>query len=115
MRRPLGVTVIAILVLVLTALAVSGVLSHPGTRAAKRLLPVRAALAILALLAIEALGSLRPRAFLLFTLWSLVGIGYLVTARLPIGSSGHGVRLLGPIAGAGFAYGMAAVYLRRAV
>jgi len=111
----LEVTVIAILILVLTALAVGGMLFHPGTRAAKRLLPVTVALAVLALLAIEALWSFRPRAFVLFTLWSLCGIGYLVMTRLPHASSGHGIRLMGPIASAGIAYAIVAVYLRRAV
>jgi hypothetical protein len=115
MKRPVGVTLIALVVLGATLFAAARVVSHPPRHAGSKVIPVTVALSLLALLAAEALWSLRPRAFLAFTLWSLCGIAYLVMTRLPLASSGHGIRLMGPIASAGLAYALVALYLRRAV
>lgn len=72
-------------------------------------------LSILALAAAEALWTLRPHAFLMFMLWCLCSMAGLVLSRLPLASSGHGIRLMGPIVYTGLAYALAALYLRRAV
>ena len=115
MRRPLGVTLIAILLVVSSVLTLTRALAHPGLRLGHRLFVASVIVAILALVAAEALWSLRPRAFLTFTVWALGAMAILVLSRLPLTSPGQGVRLMGPIACAGLAYAVAALYLRRAV
>jgi hypothetical protein len=114
-RRPLGVSLIAILVVVSSALMLYRAASQPRVRLENKFLLASIALGLLALLAAEALWNLRGRAFLMFSLWSICAVACMVMSRMPLASSGHGIRLMGPIACAGLAYALAALYLRRAV
>jgi hypothetical protein len=80
-----------------------------------RFLEASVIIAILALIAAEALWRLRPHAFLVFTLWALCAMVGLVLTRLSMGSSAHGLRVFGPIVYAGLLYALAALYLRRVI
>ncbi|HEV8335646.1 MAG TPA: hypothetical protein VGR67_04440 [Candidatus Polarisedimenticolia bacterium] len=115
MKRPLGVSAIALLVVGFSALMLYRAASRPRLRLEDKFLLASAALCFLGLIAAEALWSLRGRAFLAFSLWSMGAVACMVMSRMPLASSGHGIRLMGPIAGAGLAYALAALYLRRAV
>lgn len=114
MKRPLGVSLIAILLIASSFMTLVRALSPAGARLGHRFLVLSLILSALALVAAEALWSLRPHAFLTFTLWSFCAMAGLVLSRLPLASSGHGVRLMEPIVYAGFVYVIAALYLRRA-
>ena len=107
--------VIALLIIASSAWTMSRALKSPHNRAGHNVLVASAVLSVLALLAAEALWNLRPYAFLAFTLWSMCAVAALVLLRLTPGSSAHLVRLFGPIACAGIAYAVLALYLRRAV
>lgn len=113
MNRPLGVALIAILLIVVTVLTSARAFTAPGGRAGQKTLLVAGVVSVLALLAAEALWRLRSHALLMFTLWSLGAMAAFVLSRLPLASSGHGIRLMGPIVSAGLAYAVAALYLRR--
>ena len=115
MRRPTGVALVAILVVMLSLMILSAWRRVPLARMGPRILVTAAALAILALVAAEALWTLRSYAFIAFTLWSVCAVVALAMSRMPLASSGHGIRLLGPIACAGLAYVIVALYLRRVV
>jgi hypothetical protein len=114
-KRPIGVPVLAIFVLASSFLTLFGASTAPHVRAGSRLLLAALLLLILALLAAEALWRLRPHAFLMFTAWAICAMAGLVLSRLAQASSGHGIRLFGPILYAGLAYAVAALYLRRVV
>lgn len=115
MKRPIGVSLIAILVVVFSALMLYRAASQPRLRLENKFLLVFIALGLLALITADALWNLRGRAFLAFSLWSICAVACMVMSRMPLASSGHGIRLMGPIAYAGLAYALAALYLRRAV
>jgi hypothetical protein len=86
-----------------------------GSRRAHDFVIASVILALLALLAAEALWSLRSSAFMMFTLWSICAVAALVLYRVSPGSSAHLLRLFGPIACAGLIYAVIALYLRRVV
>lgn len=115
MKRPVGVTVIAMLLLASSIMTLVRALTPPGVRLGHTFLVAAALSSILALIAAEALWRLRPHAFLMFTLWALCAMASLALARLSLASSGHGIRVFGPIVYAGLAYAVAALYLRRVV
>lgn len=115
MKRPLGVTIIAVLLIVSSFLTMFRALSLPGVRMGHRSLVISVLLSILALVAAEALWALRPRAFLMFSIWAIFAMVNLVLFRFFLASSGHGIRLLGPIVYAGLVYAIVALYLRRVV
>ena len=115
MSRPIGVTAIAVLLLVSSVAIVVPVLTQHGGTKRHELLIVSAFLGILAILAAEALWNLRRHAFLLFVLWALCAMLTIVLSRLTPWSPGHGVRLMGPIVYAGIACLIATLYLRRAL
>ena len=115
MRRPFGVSLITLLVIAWTSYVTYQAVTHRAGRMAHRQLLLCVALSVLALVAAEALWMLRSHAFAAFTLWSLCAVASLVVSRLPLASSGHGIRLMGPIVTAGLAYAIAALYLRRVV
>ena len=114
MKRPIGVSLIAILLVAASILTFVRALSPPGLRLGHRFLVLSVILSVLALIAAEALWNLRPHAFMVFTLWTIGAMAGLVLSRLPLTSAGHGVRLMGPIVWAGIVYAIAALYLRRA-
>lgn len=115
MKRPLGVILIVILVLVSSFLTVAQTIKTQGGHPGKKLIAGSVVLSILALLAVEGLWMLRPYAFLMFTLWAISAMMAMVMTRLSPGSPGHGIRLFEPIVYAGLAYAAAALYLRRVV
>ena len=115
MSRPIGVTAIAIVLLVSSAMTVVPILTrHPGARR-HELIAASALLGFLAILAAEALWNLRRHAFLSFVLWALCAMLTMVLSRLTPWSPGHGVRLMGPIVYTGIACFIATLYLRRAL
>lgn len=113
MKRPIGVSLIALLLIVSSFLTLVRALSPAGARLGHRFLVLSVIVSVLAFFAAEALWRLRPHAFLAFTLWSLCAMAGLVLSRLPLAWSGHGVRLMEPIVYAGLVYAFAALYLRR--
>jgi len=115
MSRPIGVTAIAILLLVSSLLTVVPVLTQHGGARRHELLIACAFLTILAIMAAEALWNLRRHAFLAFGLWALCSMLTTVLSRLTPWSPGHGIRLMGPIVSTGIAYLIATLYLRRAL
>jgi len=115
MSRPIGVTAIAVLLLVSSVATVVPVLTQHGGTRRHDLLIASGFLAIMAFLAAEALWNLRRHSFLLFVLWALCAMLTTVLSRLTPWSPGHGVRLMGPIVYAGIACLIATLYLRRAL
>jgi len=115
MSRPIGVTAIAILLLVSSLVTVVPILTKHGGTKRHDLLIASAFLGVLAILAAEALWNLRSHAFLVFVLWALCAMLTTVLSRLTPWSPGHGVRLMGPIVYTGIAYLIATLYLRRAL
>src|SRR5262245_33339436 len=114
-KRPFGVTLVALLIFAASLYALYGTIGRPGPRAGQQLLLASIVLAIVGLIAAEGLLRLRPYAFLTFMLWSFCAIGFLVLSRLPRGSWSHPTRLFEPILYAGLAYAAAALYLRRII
>jgi hypothetical protein len=114
-NRPLGVTLFAILLAGWSVLALARALTAPGARLGQKALLFVIVVSVLGLFAAEALWRLRSYAFVAFTLWGFCAMAGFVMSRLPLSASGHGIRLMGPIASAGLAYGVAALYLRRAL
>ena len=115
MKRPLGVTVISVLLLAASVGTLARMSTHPGLRPGSRFLTVSALLTLLALVAAEALWRLRPHAFMAFTVWAVCAMVGLVMTRLSVAPSGHVLRVFGPILYAGLAYIVVAIYLRRAL
>lgn len=115
MSRPIGVTVIALLLLVSSGMTLFHALAPPGARRNHRLLIIAAILAVASLLAAEALWTLRSHAFILYMLWAVCAMYATVATRLPMTSTSHSIRLFTPIVCAGLAYAAAAIYLRRAL
>ena len=115
MKRPLGVTLIALLIFTASLYALYGTVGRSGPRAGQQLFLASIVLAIVGLIAAEGLWNFRPYAFLTFTLWAFCAIGFLVLSRLPRGSWGHPTRLFEPIVYAGLAFAVVALYLRRAI
>ena len=115
MSRPIGVSAIAILLLVSSLLTVVPVLTQHGGTKRHELLIACAFLTILAIMAAEALWSLRRHAFLAFVLWALCSMLTTVLSRLTPWTPGHGIRLMGPIVYTGIACLIATLYLRRAL
>jgi hypothetical protein len=113
--RPLGVTLISILLLGFSFYMVYGVLSHPaGGRRGRSLLVAAVLAAALAVLATEALWNLRSHAFLTFMIWAAAAMTALVLTRLHSPAGAHAVRLVPSIVYAGIGIAAAALYLRRA-
>ncbi len=73
-----------------------------------------AALALLTLLAAEALWNRRSRAFALYALWAVAAMGTFVLLRLASGSA-HLVRFMPSILTLGLVFAGGAILLRRAV
>ena len=115
MRRPLGVILITIVVLASSGWFLTKAAPLHASRRAHSFFVASIVLSILALIAAEALWSLRSHAFAAFTLWSLCAVVSLVLFRLLPGSSSHLTRVFAPIAWAGIAYAAIALYLRRAI
>jgi hypothetical protein len=115
MKRPLGVALIALLILAASLYTLYGAIGSSGPRVGQKLFLASVVISILGLIAAEALWNLRSHAFLTFTLWAFCAIGFLALSRLPRGSWSHPSRLFEPIIYAGLAYAAAALYLRRAI
>ena len=113
MKRPLGVTLIALLIVASSFWIVYRTFTAHGGHPGSKLIAGSVAVSILALLAAEALWMLRPYAFLMFTLWAISAMMAMVQSRLLSASSGHGISLFGPIVWAGLVYAVVALYLRR--
>ena len=113
MKRPLGVALIVILIIVSSFLIVLRTFTSHGGHPSNKLMMGSVVLSILALLAAGGLWTRRPYAFLMFTLWSISAMIAMVQSRLFAASSGHGTPLFGPIVYAGLVYAAIAVYLRR--
>lgn len=115
MSRPYGVTLAALGVAGISAWLVSPVVRGAGTHRGRPILIAAAVLAVSALLTAEALWNRRPRAFALFTLWSLAGIVMLVFFRFATHGSSHLAGFVPSLVYAGLAFAAAALYLRRAI
>ena len=115
MKRPVGIMAITLTILVSSGWVLTRALALHDSRKTHNFFMASVVLSILALLAAESLWMLRSRAFLMFTLWSICAVAALVLYRLAPGSSGHLIRLFGPLACAGVVYAVLALYLRRVV
>lgn len=115
MSRPIGVTIIAVLLLGFSLLTGYGVLTHPPGHRYHSLPYVAAALVVLALIAAEALWSLRSHAFLMFMLWGLCAMAAVALVRLNSAAGAHPARIIPPLVYTGLVFAAAALYLRRAV
>jgi hypothetical protein len=114
-KRPLGVSFIALLVAASGVLIVYRALTSPGSNMGQRHQLISAGLALLALIAAEALWSLRSHAFLMFTLWALGLMAGIVTFRMHSSASGSPIQLMEPILYGGVAFAITALSLRRTV
>ena len=115
MSRPFGVSVIAILVVGFSLCVLSRVWAYPLNRMHRPVLTAAGVLMLLALVAGEALWSLRPHAFLVFILWGLCVMVAVALVGMRSPSSGRGVRVMPTLVYTGAGLTVAAVYLRRAV
>jgi hypothetical protein len=113
--RPFGVTIIAMLLLVSSGMTLVHALTPPAARRNQRLLIIATILAVVSLLAAEALWTLRSHAFLLYMCWAVCAMYATVATRFPMTSASHSLRLFTPIVCTGLAYAAAAIYLRRAL
>jgi len=114
-KRPLGVMAIALMILASSGWVVAQALPLHDSRKAHNFFMASLVLSVLALLSAESLWRLRSYAFLMFTLWSICAVAALVLYRVVPGSPAHLLRLFGPLACAGIAYAVIALYLRRVV
>lgn len=115
MRRPFGVILIAMLILACSGWVLAKAIPLHASRRAHSFFIASVVLSILALIATEALWSLRSHAFAAFTLWAICAVAAWVLLRLLPGSSAHLIRVFAPIAWAGVAYAAIALYLRRVI
>jgi hypothetical protein len=113
--RPAGVTLIAALILGASATAAYRALSLPGGHRNHALIVTSLLLVGLALLAAEALWSLRSYAFLAFLAWGLCGMVALAHFRLRSPGGAHFGGIITGLVYAGLVLAAAAIYLRRAV
>jgi hypothetical protein len=110
-----GVMAIALFILLSSGWVLRQALALHAARRAHNFFMASVVLSILALLAAESLWMLRPYAFFMFTLWSVMAVAALALYHLAPGSGGHLIRLFGPIACCGLIYALTALYLRRVV
>lgn len=115
MNRPIGVTLIAVLLLGSSLVTVVPVFTHHGPAKSHEVLIASGFLLGLALIAAEALWNLRRHAFMTFVLWALCAMLTTVLTQLVPWSPGRGIRLMGPIVSTGIVYAIATLYLRRAL
>jgi hypothetical protein len=111
--RPIGVSVVAISVLVSSFLVLDRALRVPGLTRRPGLFAAAIALSMLALLASHALWTFRPSGYLFFMLWALSLMLAMVMSRMAMLSRLHSIQLFAPILYVGLACAVAAVYLRR--
>ena len=115
MQRPIGVTLIVLLLVAATVFLAARSTAIPALRGGHKAFAAVALLALLALVATHALWAQRPYALLAFTAWALCAMAGLALSRMAARSGAHHVSLFGPIVEAGLAYVAAALYLRRIV
>ena len=115
MNRPFGVTVIALLVVGFSVYVLSRALAHAASQKNRPMFIVAGLLMLLAVVAGEALWSLRSHSFLVFMVWGLCAMVAvaLVDLRSPAGA--HAVRMMPTLVYTGGVLAGAALYLRRAV
>jgi hypothetical protein len=115
MSRPIGVSLIAALLLGLSLWAGYRALTLPGGQKNHPLVVTSLLLVALALVAAEALWSLRPHAFVAFVAWGLCGMVVLAHYRLRVPAGAHFGAIITGLVYAGLVFAAAAIYLRRAV
>jgi len=115
MNRPVGVTLVAVLLLAASVLIFSRMMTARGIPRGHGIPIAASVLAIMTLVAVEALWSLRRHAFLTFVLWGLCAMLVTVLSRLATPAGAHAIRLFPSILCMGIAYAIAALYLRRAL
>ncbi len=115
MSRPIGVTSIAVLLFGFSLFVASRALAHADGQRNRTFLVAAGLLTLLAMVAAEALWSLRSHAFLAFALWGLCAIAVMALVQLKSPSGGHAVRAIPPLVYMGLLFAGAAIYLRRVV
>jgi len=115
MSRPIGVTLIATLLLGSSLWAGYRALTLQGGHRNHALLVTSLLLVLLALVAADALWSLRPHAFVAFVAWGLCAMVALAHQRLRFPAGAHGGGIITDLVYAGLVLAAAALYLRRAV
>jgi len=115
MSRPFGVALVALLVLGFSAWTAYQGLAGDGGRSRHAVVVASWILVGLALVAAEALWSLRSHAFLAFVAWGLAAIAAVALERLASPAGAHAVRIVPALVYTGLAFAAAAIYLRRAV
>ncbi len=115
MSRPFGVTAIAVLLFGSSIYLVWRALPHLGGVRNRGILVATCLLAVLALIATEALWSLRSHAFLTFVLWGLCAIATMALLLLKSPAGAHAVRIIPTLVYTGLVFAAVALYLRRAI
>jgi hypothetical protein len=115
MSRPIGVTLVALAVAGFSAFVVSRTMAFPMSARNRPLFITAGLLVFLALVAGEALWSLRAHAFLVFMAWGLCAMVAVALVGLRSPGGAHGVRILPQLVYVGLGLAATALYLRRAV
>ncbi len=115
MSRPLGVTAIAIVLLGFSLFLAWRALPHLRGPRNQGTLVATCLLAVMALVAAEALWSLRSHAFATFVLWGVCAIATVAFVMLRSHAGAHPARIIPPLVYTGLGLAAAAIYLRRAV
>lgn len=115
LSRPVGVTLVALLLIAVSAHIAHRVIGAHGGRTRHALVLATWILVALALVAAEALWSLRAHAFPAFVAWGLAAMVAVALERLASPAGAHPVRMIPDLVYGGLAFAAAAIYLRRAV
>ena len=115
LSRPVGVTLIALLLIAVSACIAYRVIGAHGGRTHHALVVATWILVALALVAAEALWSLRAHAFPAFVAWGLAAMVAVALERLASPEGAHPARIVPVLVYSGLAFAAAAIYLRRAV
>jgi len=113
MSRPIGVTVVVLLILSSSFVTVVRGLTSPGLSRRHDILLALTLLAAVSVFAAEALWSLRRHAFLMFILWTICAMFTTVLYRSSTTTRVHAIQLFAPMVCAGLVCAIAALYLRR--
>jgi hypothetical protein len=115
MSRPVGVTLVAVLLFGFSILIAFRAITATAGRRHQTLVLASFILVALALVAAEALWSLRAHAFAAFVVWGLAAMVTVALERLASPAGSHAARILPGLVYAGIGFAAAAIYLRRAV
>ena len=114
MTRAIGVRLVALALLGLSAWTLYDAYRHAQGRRGESVITASLVLAGLGLIAAEALWSMRGHAFLAYSVWAIGAIIAVTMLRLNSPAGAHAVRIVPTIVYSGLVLGGVAIYLRRA-